>query len=81
MAYFSSLLLVNDSITFSVIILIVDIPVTMSSCQNSIFYKKKQWKPPIKKKKRGKKTQIPGKRKACHSIGTAFLQSIAKIGT
>jgi hypothetical protein len=40
-------------------------------------YKKKQHKPPSKKKKRGKS---PRNRKACHSINTDLLQSIAETG-
>jgi hypothetical protein len=45
-----------------------------------IFYKKKPWRPPSKKKKRGK-NQSPRNRKACHSVGTALLKSVAEIGT
>jgi hypothetical protein len=42
-------------------------------------YKKKQWRPPVsKKKKRGKNTS-PRKRKACHNVNTALLQSVAEI--
>jgi hypothetical protein len=41
---------------------------------------KQQHKPPSKKKKRGKNLS-PRNRKACHSISTALLQSIAEIGT
>jgi hypothetical protein len=40
-------------------------------------YKKKQHKPPGKKKKRGKNLS-PRNRKACHSISTALLQGIAE---
>jgi hypothetical protein len=43
-------------------------------------YKKKQWRPPSKTKKRGKNIS-PRKRKACHSIGTALMNSVAEIGT
>jgi hypothetical protein len=43
-------------------------------------YKKKQHEPPSKKAKRGKHLS-PRNRKACHSIGTALLQSIVEIGT
>jgi hypothetical protein len=35
-------------------------------------YKKKQWRPPSKKKKRGKNLS-PRNRKACHSVSTALL--------
>jgi hypothetical protein len=35
------------------------------------FYKKKQWRPPSKKKKRGKNLS-PRNRKACYSISTAL---------
>jgi hypothetical protein len=43
-------------------------------------YKKKQHKAPSKKKKRGKNLSLRN-RKACHSISTALLQSVAEIGT
>jgi hypothetical protein len=43
-------------------------------------YKKKQWTPSCKKKKRGKNLS-PRTRKACHSINTAFMQSATEIGT
>jgi hypothetical protein len=43
-------------------------------------YKKKQRRPPIKKKKRGKNLIIRSKR-ASHSINIAVLQSVAEIGT
>jgi hypothetical protein len=42
--------------------------------------KQKQWRPPNKKEKKGKKLS-PRNVKACHSVGTALLQSVAKIGT
>jgi hypothetical protein len=35
-------------------------------------YKKKQWRPPSKEKKRGNNPS-PRNRKACHSISTALL--------
>jgi len=41
--------------------------------KSTIFYKKKQWRPPSKKKKRGKNLS-PRNRKACHSTSTAFLK-------
>ena len=43
-------------------------------------YKKKQWRPPStsKTKERGKHTS-PRKRKACHNVNTALLQSVAGI--
>jgi hypothetical protein len=44
------------------------------------IYKKKQWRPPSKKKKRGK-ILSPRNRKACHSVSTALLKSVAEIGT
>jgi hypothetical protein len=50
----------------------------------NISYKKKQWEPTIKRGKGGKHTHTclsPRKKEACHRIGTALLQSIAKIGT
>jgi hypothetical protein len=43
-------------------------------------YKKKQWRPPGKKKKRGKNLS-PKNRKACHIVNTALLKSVAEIGT
>jgi hypothetical protein len=43
-------------------------------------FKKKHWRPPSKKKKRGK-ILSPRNRKACHSVSTALLQSVAEIGT
>jgi hypothetical protein len=44
-------------------------------------YKKKQWRPPSKKKKRGKNLS-PKNMKACHSVvSTALLKSVAEIGT
>jgi hypothetical protein len=39
-----------------------------------------QWRPPSKTKKRGKKLS-PRNMKACHSISTALLKSVAEIGT
>jgi hypothetical protein len=45
-----------------------------------MFYKKKQWRPPSKKKKRGKNLS-PRDRKACHSVSTALVKSVAKIET
>jgi hypothetical protein len=44
------------------------------------LYKKKQWRPLSKKKKRGK-NQRPRNRKACHSVSTALMKSVAGIGT
>jgi hypothetical protein len=46
-------------------------------------YKKQQWRPPSKKKKRGQKTKnlSPRNRKACRSVSTALLNSVAEIGT
>jgi hypothetical protein len=41
-------------------------------------YKKRQWRPPSKNKKRGENLSP---RKACHSIGAALLKSVAEIGT
>jgi hypothetical protein len=40
-------------------------------------YKKKQWRPPSKKKKRGKNLSPRRNRKACHSTSTALLKSVA----
>jgi hypothetical protein len=42
-------------------------------------YKKKQWRPPSKEKKRGKNLS-PRNRKACHNVSTALLKSVAEIG-
>jgi hypothetical protein len=42
-----------------------------------ISYKKKQRGPPSKKKKRGKNLS-PRNRKACHSVSTALLKSVAE---
>jgi predicted transcriptional regulator len=44
------------------------------------YYKKKRHKPPSKKKKRGKNLS-PRNRKACHSVSTALLKSVADIGS
>jgi hypothetical protein len=49
-----------------------------------ISYKKKQWRPPSKKKRGNRENPMglsPRNREVCHSIGTALLQSIAKMGT
>jgi hypothetical protein len=46
----------------------------------TISYKKKQWRPPNKKKKRGKNLS-PRNRKTCHSVITALLKSVTEIGT
>jgi hypothetical protein len=43
-----------------------------------ISYKKKQWRPPSKKKKRRGKLS-PRNRKACHSVSTALLKNVAEI--
>jgi hypothetical protein len=43
-------------------------------------YKKKQWRPPSNKKKRGKNLS-PRNRKACPSVSTALLKSVTEIGT
>jgi hypothetical protein len=43
-------------------------------------YKKKHSRPPSKKKKRGKNLS-PRNKKACHSVGTALMKSVAEIGT
>jgi hypothetical protein len=43
-------------------------------------YRKKQRRPPSKRKKRGKNLS-PGNRKACHSVSTALMQSVAEIKT
>jgi hypothetical protein len=47
------------------------------------YGKKKQWKPSIKKEKRGMYHTCMSSRnmKTCQNIGTALLQSTAKIGT
>jgi hypothetical protein len=45
-----------------------------------LSYKKKQWRPPSKKKKRGKNLS-PRNRKACHSIDVALPKSVAEVGT
>jgi hypothetical protein len=44
--------------------------------KTTISYKKKQWRPPSKKKNKGKKLS-PRKRNACHTVSTALMQSIA----
>jgi hypothetical protein len=47
-------------------------------------YKKRQWKPPSKKEKGGKKPHMPinpRNKKACHSISAVLMQNVAKIGT
>jgi hypothetical protein len=46
----------------------------------NISYKKKQWRPPSKKKKRGENLS-PRNMKACHNVSTALLKSVAEIGT
>jgi hypothetical protein len=48
-----------------------------------IFYKKRKWKPPSKKEKRAANPTglSPRNKKACDSISTALLQSVAKIRT
>jgi hypothetical protein len=46
----------------------------------SISYKKKQWRPPSKKKKKGKNLS-PRNRKACHSISSALNQSVTEMRT
>jgi Tfp pilus assembly protein FimT len=43
-------------------------------------YKKNKWRPPSKKKKRGKNFSQRNM-KACHNVSTALLQSVAGIGT
>jgi hypothetical protein len=43
-------------------------------------YKKKQWRLPSKKKKRGENLN-PRNMKACHSVSIALLHSVAEIGT
>jgi hypothetical protein len=43
-------------------------------------YKKKQWRPPSKKKKRGESLN-PRNKKACHNVSIALLQRVAEIGT
>jgi hypothetical protein len=43
------------------------------------FLQKKQWRPPSKKKER-EKNLSPRNMKACHSVGTALLKSVAEIG-
>jgi hypothetical protein len=50
------------------------------SDKKAIFYKKKQWRPPSKKKKRGKNLS-PRNSKACHSVSTVLLKSAAETGT
>jgi hypothetical protein len=47
---------------------------------NKKSYKKKQWRPPSKKKRRGKNLS-PRNRKARHSVSTALLKNVAEIGT
>jgi hypothetical protein len=44
------------------------------------FLTKKQWRPPSKKKKRGKNLS-PRNTKACHTVSTALLKSVAEIGS
>jgi hypothetical protein len=60
---------------------------TIGLCPNMLTYnskkmsyEKKQLRPPSKKKKEGNNLS-PRKRKVCHSISIAFLQSVAKIKT
>jgi hypothetical protein len=43
-------------------------------------YKKQHWKPPNKKKKRGKTLGPPRKRKACHNVIIGLWQNVAEIG-
>jgi hypothetical protein len=45
-----------------------------------ISYKKRLWRPPSLKKKRGKNLS-PRNRKACHRVSTALLKGVAEIGT
>jgi hypothetical protein len=47
---------------------------------NKQILTKRQWRPPSKKKKYGKNVS-PRNRKTCHSVSTALMQSVAKIGT
>jgi hypothetical protein len=49
-------------------------------CNKKDAYKKKKHKPPSKIKKKRGKNLSPGNKKACHSISTALMQSIAEIG-
>jgi hypothetical protein len=50
-----------------------------SSFLLKLSYKKQQWRPPSKKKKRGKNLS-PRNKTACHSVSTALLKSVAEIG-
>jgi hypothetical protein len=54
--------------------------ITVNMVNLIISYRKKHLRPPNKKKKRGKNLS-PRNRKACHSVNTAFLKSVAEIGT
>jgi hypothetical protein len=58
----------------------VNIPCGSTRRLKKNSYKKRQRRPPSKKKKRGKNLS-PRNRKACHSVGTALLKSVAEIGT
>jgi hypothetical protein len=51
-----------------------------SAYYNCEVLTKKQWRPPSREKYRGN-SMSPRNRKACHSIGTTLLQSVAEIGT
>jgi hypothetical protein len=46
-----------------------------------ISYKKKLWRPPRRKEKRGKNLSPRNRIKACHTICTALLINVAEIGT
>jgi hypothetical protein len=51
-----------------------------NSCKIQNSFKKKQGRPPSKKKNRGKKLS-PRNIKACNNISIALLKNVAEIGT
>jgi hypothetical protein len=53
---------------------------TITANRIKISHKKRQYRPPSKKKKRGKNLS-PRERKECHGVSTALLKSVAEIGT
>jgi hypothetical protein len=57
-----------------------NIVVSAASWEKCNYYKKKQWRPPSKKKKRGKNLS-PRNSKACHNVSIALMQRVVEIGT
>jgi hypothetical protein len=55
------------------------LPSPLIHCEKKKKSKKKQWRLPSKKKNRGKNLS-PRNRKACYSVDTAVLKSVAEIG-